>query len=160
MLKATANIAIKTCHFPKLAPAPPLLVWGEGEWRGDGIGGFGGGLPTSSCFLKLLPGASICSEGLRVPSRTVPGTGKNRAGEAGGKKPFPHGADILGEKGNSMYGREEHTEQGRWVKGLKRKHREELLAGQSHRFQEGLNMLDEEVCCQGGPPGFGITGLC
>lgn len=51
MLKATANIAIKTCHFPKLVPAPPLLVLRGEEY---GPGGFGGGLPTSSCFLEQV----------------------------------------------------------------------------------------------------------
>lgn len=74
----------------------------------------------------------------------VAGPGENRAGEAAAESLFPTELTYLGRRDNSMGKR--NTELGRWVKGFKRKHRKELLAGQSHRFQEGLDVQDEEVC--------------
>lgn len=84
MLKATANIAIKTCHFPKLAPASSLFVWaGRGE-VGNGTGGFWEGLPTSSCFLGQV---FVQELGIREQGRKL------------AESLISHRTDMLAEKG-------------------------------------------------------------
>lgn len=93
MLKATANIAIKTCHFPKLAPV--LLVWTMG------VGLEVQGRPP---HLKLFPWESICSGGLDTRLFQELGLEQERKlAESLSPEELTH----LGRKDNSM--RQRHT---------------------------------------------------
>lgn len=88
MLKATANIAIKTCHFPKLAPV--LLVWALG------VGLEVRGRPP---HLKLFPW-EVFVLGVSIPD-SVPETG-TRAERKLAESLSPKELTHLGRKDNSM----------------------------------------------------------